>query len=664
MKTTHIQPIALYLPDTRVRLWLILLTILITILPGLKLPAQVLDSENKLTITLSDGTHVTLFGKATRLSDEKSSEYYYLPVNPRLSFRPDGVPEFLFLKFTTENRKSEGGISGALLHFLMEWGLTPEQDRELRTILESRHKAKLGGPANVEPDGENSFRIISGTLSDEGLTQSLVASGKAPVLPGSKIAVAANLDANGAQLLAASFEKARSITDLSIELSFGYSLRFPAAQGRAVVDWSKVRTVVDSVNAVFEKSSRRDTHFGMWGIFPYAKTKTYNTFSYDEMHTFMENLEENKYIEVEFDANQDDERVDKVREAFFEYFLDQMSEKVKNPQLPPPGPKEQEANPDIMRGSYFSFSKARMEEVSAKGRQEFNLNYRLAIKRSFNITGNLASWYESVRDNPQCVSSVNLNDPFFQHRDINLILDLDAKEMFDEAVNYVTVEVRKRRTSGHDFSDRVTIDKKHLEEKGVKASMTYARAQDKNPDLFQYRMQWSMKGGKLFPQNPGWKTGSWEGVTLAPPVYPRTIELEGDLDDLKENGITRVTAQILYTKFGKLEEKNIHVSPARGEPLVEQKIFLDRHAKGYAYRLIFNHKIDGKLVLDWSEKRSDDYIYVNIPEQLIDKNSQLFKQAKAAGKTLKKSLNELLNDTDLRGLGIFKDLIDNVTDNG
>ena len=46
--------------------------------------AQVLDSENKLTVVLSDGTSVTLYGTATSLSDEKTNKYYYLPVNPRL----------------------------------------------------------------------------------------------------------------------------------------------------------------------------------------------------------------------------------------------------------------------------------------------------------------------------------------------------------------------------------------------------------------------------------------------------------------------------------------------------------------------------------------------------------------------------------------------------
>ncbi len=63
--------------------------------------AVVLDNENRLTITLHDGTQITLLGEASSTA-QPSRNYYYLPVNLRLGKRPDGVPEFLFVKYTTE----------------------------------------------------------------------------------------------------------------------------------------------------------------------------------------------------------------------------------------------------------------------------------------------------------------------------------------------------------------------------------------------------------------------------------------------------------------------------------------------------------------------------------------------------------------------------------
>ncbi len=599
-----------------------------TIMAAYQSNGQVLDSENRLAVVLSDGTQVVLYGKATSLSDKKTKDYYYLPVNPRLSFRPDGTPEFLFTKFITEAREENGGVSGALLHFLMQWGLTPEQEAELKNKLTNEHQgAKLLGPVDVEADEGDSFKIISATVneSNAGFTESLITSGNASVIPGAKMAVASRLDKYGAQLLASTFEKSKSITDLSVELSFGYTLRYPAARGRAVIYWDKLHTQLQKDSAEYNKEMKygkdRTGYFGKFVDAVFGK-KEEEHITYDEARSFYEELRNNQIITVDFEEGQDSERVTKVREAFFEYFLGQLTDKESGRKLSKPSEQEKESMPDIKHGTNYKYNVSKIRKSIQSGRKEFNLNYRLAIKKSFAITGNLASWYDGVRDNPKCVSSVNLNDPFFQHRDINFILDLDAKEMFAEEVNYVTVNVRKRRSGGHDFSDRITLDQNHLSTKGVKATLTYARGEDQNPDLYEYMTQWSTRGGQVFPKEGEWKKGEWEGVTLIPPVKPLTIELEADLEELKTHGISRVTAQIRYAKFGQEQEKNLHISVAKGEVLSTGKLFLDKEIEGYAYRLIFNHKREGKLVTEWDSKTNDNYIYAVIPDQWVTEDEE------------------------------------------
>jgi len=248
-----------------------------------------------------------------------------------------------------------------------------------------------------------------------------------------------------------------------------------------------------------------------------------------------------------------------------------------------------------------------------------------------------------VRDNPRCVASVNLNDPFFQHRDIHFILDLEAKEMFADAVNYVTVNVRKRRSSGNPFEDHVTLDAKYVADHGLDASVTYARGEDRDPDSYEYQAQWSLKGGLVYPTAPPWRKGSWEGVTLAPPVRSRTLEVEGDLAAMTASGITRVTVQVHYPRFGQEVEENIQISPAGGEALVKRRVFMDRDARGYAYRLIVNHKTEGKLALPWSAQVGDDYIYAAIPADLLTE-PQVRDSAKEAARTLDTSASDHVLD--------------------
>ncbi len=157
-----------------------------------------------------------------------------------------------------------------------------------------------------------------------------------------------------------------------------------------------------------------------------SSSPTYS-YSYNELREEYDFLVEKQVIKVEFDELVADERVAKIREAFFQFFLNNMVEPVKNEPPPPPADKEKDASPNIKYGNRYKYKETSIKRSFARKTQVFNLNYRMAVRRPHQIVGNLASWYDAVKDNPKCVAAVNLNDPFFQHRDINFIVDLDAK---------------------------------------------------------------------------------------------------------------------------------------------------------------------------------------------------------------------------------------------
>lgn len=620
-----------------------------------RLSAQVLDSENKVSIALDDGTQVVLLGRANTVSSGAayatySNEFCYLPTYLRLSQRPDKTPEFVFIKFTTDERAEAGGTQGALMHFLMEWGLTPQQTQEAEAKLKAKlqqlaanpgpnnkykniKNPKIIGPVDLKPDVPESFRIISGTLTNKQFTPNLVTTGRAPLLPGSKMAVAAILDKNGAQLLAATFEKSRSITDVSLDLRFQYEVLTPAVEGKITVDWSEMERIYQQFKRDYTHKDKDDD------TMPWKNSLQDDIITDESKDSLFQYMESKKAVDIKLDVlKANDPVAQEVVKAFMDYFLNSVSDQ----EFKKGGEGEafkiddfktdKEYQPPIDLYEYH-VNKERFAQKIKKGKETFDLKLRIPVVKEMTITENLASWYDGVKHNKNCVSSVNLNDPFFQYRDINLILDIEGEKMFGDEANYVTVNVRKKR-QGNPYENAVTIDREFLKNKGLRATMTYARGEDKDVSAYEYKMQWSLKGGRLYPENPDWIKGDWQGVTLAPPVTPRTIQFEGDLEQMKQLGIRRASLEVRYRKFGEEMSTIIPLTVSQGNPLAEKMIYTDRETRGYAYRLILTHEKEGKLALPWESKINDDYVFATIPDQLQDKSSDLFKRAIEMGKTI------------------------------
>lgn len=674
-----------------------------------------LDEENRVDLVLDDGTTVTLLGAAKGIGDRSSKvEYYYLPTGLRLSKGADGRPQFLFLKYNTESGDTQGGV----LHFLMEWGLSQQQLAEarekLREVCEagvrSRHfdrdalrsymapdvkdiqrkvSSQLGparrmpgfasghstitnllpvngavpcgeirGAARVTTRGDSeSFRVISATLSSDEMTRSLISSGTAPVLPGNRIAVAADMNSNGAQLLAAPFEKDMPIGDLSLELDLAFTSRVPAGEGRIVLHWDrlaeegetlsrewdkrKIRTDADSIGRLDCNIFKRFFTPRKCDVETVADNRKW--VSDVEMRDLYSFLMEQEVIELDFRENVADERLTAVREAFFQYFLDAFAEPVsaeEMAQLRDAGESaaEELAINENKRNYYRSLTSRSVAQSSKE--QEFRLNYHLAYERPFSVVQNIKSWYDDVEANyPEAMAAVTLNDPFFRNRTIRFRLDFDApQELFSpggdrsSAINYVTVQMRKKRGPGeNDFRDYVTIDENYIAEHGLFAEMTFAEGAEDDAEAFEYMTQWSYGSGFLYPKQEEWIEASTPAITLTPPVTPRRIEVEGDLAEMESSDIARITVQVLYQKFGEPFVENIPVSPAQGEPLVQRTIFVDRDEKGYAYRLVIHHKREGRMATDWDAKVNDNYVYAAVPTDVLQ-DASLLEQAKAAAR--------------------------------
>lgn len=153
--------------------------------------AQILNAESEVMIILSDHSEVTLYQKANAF-DETGEEYYYMPTHLQFGRSKSNDPEFSFLTY-----KEDKEYKGAILHFLLTWGLNKHQldeaDIKLKEI--KGPEAILMGAVMPEAKDYSEGFVIEGTSTlVHILNSSKTSIGTTPVMPHAKIAASFQLN--------------------------------------------------------------------------------------------------------------------------------------------------------------------------------------------------------------------------------------------------------------------------------------------------------------------------------------------------------------------------------------------------------------------------------------------------------------------------------------
>ncbi len=590
-------------------------------------------------IKLKDGTTVRCFPAATKNPEKLSKNWYYLPTNPRISQDKDGTPKFSMVRFVTDKTKEQGGVEGAILHFMVEYGLTNKQKKETEKLLKKEMKgAKLKGAVPLEQGAEgSSFQVVSATLNDKGFSSTLITSGKAPVMEGQKVAVAARLDQYGATLLAKSMEN--PTTDISVVFDLQYVVKLPAYDVNVTINYDQFHVISSESEQTRDKTSKKSSYWTpkIWNIF-HRTTKKTSSLTETEKTEIVDFLQETgvvKFDYIQHVPDADKEIVESgLHKLVMESFFD-MQERLGTPpedegdeELSEEEKKRQEERAKAAaKVNHYKYTQAKQKTITRKSKQVLSLKKVIARYEPHQMVGNIGTWYNKYKNNPKLFSEVNLDDPFFQRREVRFVIDNEAYDIFSEMVNYATVKIRVNRKGQRPFLDEVTIDKKYLENSGQTAMLSYARMGD-DAQNFEYASQWSLRGGHIYPKTPKWKKGELMAVTLAAPVEPQTIEAEADLDELEELGIARATIELRYKRFGKEYEdtKGFALSPGVGEPIVSKTIYNDSDNDTIEYRVIYHHKKAGK-VKDVKWRAIDGgYIYCAPSEVIVNKITDLIEK--------------------------------------
>ncbi len=588
-------------------------------------------------LKLKDGTNVRCFSAATKNPAKKSKNYYYLPANPRISKDKDGTPKFSMVRFVTDKTKADGGAEGAIIHFMVEYGLTKQQQQETAKMLKKEEKgALLKGAVPLEVGAEgNSFSVVSATLNDKGFTSTLVTTGKAPVMEGQQVAVAARLDAYGATLLAKTLEQ--PTTDIAVVFNLKYVVKLPAYDVKVIINYDKYHEIEKEYTETREKKTKTKRYLNPKWYNPLNISSSKSTVITEEEQTrALDYLQETGVVTfdyVQHVPDADKEIVESgLHKIVLESFFD-MQKRLGEPtdeELSDEGDSETDKSATEARrkaaakAKKYEYTVFQRKEIKRKSTQVLNLKKVIARYEHHTMTGNVGTWYAKYKNNPKLVTEVNLDDPFFQRREMRFVIDNEAYDIFNEMVNYATIQVRVPRKGQRPFIDELTIDKKYLEANGQTALLTYARMGD-DKQMYDYAVQWSLRGGHLYPKTPNWAKGELMAVTLSAPVRPVTLEAEADLDELSELGVARVSVELRYKRFGKqfVDSKGFALSPSVGEPVVNKVLYRDVNKGALEYRLIYHHKKLGKIKSKGWSKVEGDYIYCAPSEILLNKVKDL-----------------------------------------
>ena len=552
---------------------------------------------------------------------DNPSLYYYLPQFPRLATKDDGTFEFLCMKYVDQ----AGGTNGGLFHALVEFTLPEERLEDLEKELQKKESgAKIMGPVQLMQsvqDGEEgmgSFEVVSAILSAQGeggFTRSLVTSGKAPLMPGSKAVVAALLKQEGATLLWNTL--ASPTSDVSVAIHAYYEAAVEGYNAKVTADVSTVYkhfSVVSNVQKDYTKRQLRNVvdnlqRTGDLKIEVLDRSAGLGIKS-DDMAGILQ-LVTDKLIELIFDSKAgwaaDPER-EKAVEA------NQILGRQKRGWF-------SETFGGAEDTKYFTDNQYVLKKRSDVRQNTFTLSLskKTTIKVPLDTAGNLGGLYSAMGDDPRYFRVVNLADADFEFRPVYFQVDGEYVDSFKDAINFATVNFRKTYRGSPDFTKAVMFNRAEVEAGKTMQDVAFPRLgmTDANWTDYEYQVRWSLRGGPTISvpsKADTWIKSQDAAISLTPPFEKRVVEIEADRSLFVERGIATAVVEFGTFLGGRTQRlKKATLRATDTDPTSKLALYLDK-GSDVAYKVTWHSKngtSEGTLeVLD------SDYIYLTPPERL------------------------------------------------
>jgi hypothetical protein len=525
--------------------------------------------------------------------------YVYLPSSARLATDDNGRPQFSFVRYhmiaqsAAERQKSiVAATGGGILHFLVTIEtpatLVAAAQAALRDTLKDNDVA-LRGPI-VFADGR--YALVSSVVNGSP-ERTLLATGRAPVVEGNRLAFSFELSPERATLLRKSMEM--KTPDVSIVFDMTFTGLNEAYDADLTIDWSEVS---------------KTKSFAAGGSIYYVGADIKAAF--DDMR---------RTNAISLRSSGSDAAMEGLLDTVYAKLLELMFRPVEPEQVPAAkkgGLLDALSalidNPGALGSrstTGFGLNVAyQLKDLRSSGRSTLNFNHRATVERHSFITFNIGDFYQRYGRDAAYFRDVSLEDPTFLQREIHVAVDGAVLPEFERYINGVTVTLRKQHQNGQETLRELVLDRQTVAKGLTGLRMVYGWNGDDDRAAwlqYDYRTRWSFKGGGAYETE--WTRASGPLIDLFTPYERRSIQIVGDREALMKRQVRAVMVDVEYPFFGERRRQSVIVRPdAAGEdPRIEITLPLGQQE----YDFVITWQLEGNRRLSSRAKGRLDLLFID-----------------------------------------------------
>lgn len=485
----------------------------------------------------------------------------YVPAEAVLSNDANGDPAFSMILFVNNavaadepedvaaSRSFDTIVEadgGASVHLLVEYRTDAEQVATAEIALREDlgdDSIQLVGPVLFD---NGSFSVVTSIVdSNDERNPVLLDNQIAPVLEGNRVPVSLQLSPEEAAMLLGSLNT--STPDLSMVFDMQFTGLSHAYDATVVVDWEKTSRSLNASAGGSLYYVSLDAERAIEELFQDGAIRLEAAGSDERMEALVDRTHhrvlEMLFAPIEIDEEPEDNGGDLL--GMLSSLTDPDGGLLSSRQLT----------------GFGAFGKFRLKDMRSEGESRLSFAKKTPMTQHALLTVNIGSRIHEYLDDERFVRTVT-PDLAFTRRRIPVSVDGALAPDIGNLVNSIQVMLRKQSSDGQITLDELVIDRSALAGGTVFGPLEYgnlARDAQEGWLAYDYRTLWSFRGGGTY--DSGWKATDAAMINLAAPYHYTSVNIEGELEPLRDAGVRAVIAEIEFDFFGRTRTVRRQIRP-------------------------------------------------------------------------------------------------------